>query len=383
MKRRVDEVGHWVLFSKTKAYWGRFFPCSEKSFGKDWIPPYPRRTGSSTSTGKAPQVRNDEDGKFIAEMLALDWTFHFGLTWELDIENFTLDFVLVLIIACPRGSGVPIPNSSRTTASMNYFAGIDVGSLTTEAVIIGDDDSLCGFSIVQTGANSTEAAEAALGKALTSAGIRRENLSRIIATGYGRISVPFAEKKITEISCHAAGAFHLFPDTGTVIDIGGQDSKTIRVGPGGKVLDFNMNDKCAAGTGRFLEVMAGKLEVSLEQMAELSLQSKGEVQISSVCTVFAESEVVSLVAQNHPRDQIIKGLHRAVVNRVWSMVKALGIHGGVTMSGGVAKNRGVVALFEEKLGRQIHVHEEPQIVGALGAALLARRESQITRKVVQ
>jgi len=265
----------------------------------------------------------------------------------------------------------------------DYFAGIDVGSLSTEAVIIGNDDSLCGFSIVQTGANSTEAAEAALGKALTSAGIRRESLSRIIATGYGRISVPFAEKKITEISCHAAGAFHLFPDTGTVIDIGGQDSKTIRVGPGGKVLDFNMNDKCAAGTGRFLEVMAGKLEVSLEQMAELSLQSKGEVQISSVCTVFAESEVVSLVAQNHPRDQIIKGLHRAVVNRVWSMVKALGIHGGVTMSGGVAKNRGVVALFEEKLGRRIHVHEEPQIVGALGAALLARRESQTIRKVVQ
>jgi predicted CoA-substrate-specific enzyme activase len=272
--------------------------------------------------------------------------------------------------------------SDRKTG-MDYFAGIDVGSLSTEAVIIGEDDLICGFSIVQTGAHSTEAAEAALRMALSRAGAKRENLSRIIATGYGRISVPFAEKKITEISCHAAGAFHIFPDTGTVIDIGGQDSKVIRVGPGGKVLDFNMNDKCAAGTGRFLEVMAGKLEVSLEQMAELSLRSRGEVQISSVCTVFAESEVVSLVAQNHPREQIIKGLHRAVVNRVWSMVKALGITGAVTMSGGVAKNKGVVSLFEEKLGRPIHVHEEPQIVGALGAALLARKESQTIRKAVQ
>lgn len=266
---------------------------------------------------------------------------------------------------------------------MEYFGGIDVGSLSTEAVIIGEGDRICGFSIVQTGANSTEAAEAALDKALTRAEIRRENLSRIIATGYGRISVPFAEKKITEISCHAAGACHLFPDTGTVIDIGGQDSKVIRVGPGGKVLDFNMNDKCAAGTGRFLEVMAGKLEVSLEQMAAFSLRSKGEVPISSVCTVFAESEVVSLVAQNHPRDQIIKGLHRAVVNRVWSMVKALGVNGAVTMSGGVAKNRGVVALLEEKLGRPIHVHDEPQIVGAMGAALFAGRDSQTVRKVVR
>jgi len=261
-----------------------------------------------------------------------------------------------------------------------YFAGIDVGSLSTEAVIIGEDDRVCGFSILETGAHSTDAAEAALETALAVAAVRRENLSKIVATGYGRISVPFAEKKITEISCHAAGAFHLFPDTATVIDIGGQDSKAIRVGPGGRVLDFSMNDKCAAGTGRFLEVMAGKLQVSLDRMAELSLQSKGEVQISSVCTVFAESEVVSLVAQNHPREQIIKGLHRAVVNRVWSMVKALGIGGGVTMTGGVAKNKGVVALFEEKLGRSIHIHEEPQIVGALGAALLGKRESQTIRK---
>jgi predicted CoA-substrate-specific enzyme activase len=268
---------------------------------------------------------------------------------------------------------------------MECFAGIDVGSLSTEAVIIGEDDQILGFSIIQTGANSTEAAELALSEALSRAGTKREKLSRIIATGYGRISVPFAGKKVTEISCHAAGAFHVFPDTGTVIDIGGQDSKVIRVGPGGKVLDFSMNDKCAAGTGRFLEVMAAKLGVSLEQMAELSILSTGEMQISSVCTVFAESEVVSLVAQNHPREQIIRGLHRAVVNRVWSMVKGLGVTGAVTMSGGVAKNRGVVRLLEERLGHSIHVYEEPQIMGALGAALLAKRagDERIQKKDLQ
>jgi len=255
---------------------------------------------------------------------------------------------------------------------MEYFGGIDVGSLSTEAVIIDQEDRILGFSIVQTGANSTEAACAALEEALLRAGCERGELRRMVATGYGRISVPFAERKVTEISCHASAASHVFPDTGTVIDIGGQDSKVIRVGPGGRVLDFSMNDKCAAGTGRFLEVMAAKLEVSLGEMAELSLQSGGEVPISSVCTVFAESEVVSLVARNHPRERIIRGLHRAVVNRVWSMAKILGITGAVTMSGGVAKNRGVVSLLEERLGQPIHVHDEPQIMGALGAALLAR-----------
>jgi predicted CoA-substrate-specific enzyme activase len=185
--------------------------------------------------------------------------------------------------------------------------------------------------------------------------------------------VPLADRKFTEISCHALGAYYLFPDTGTVIDIGGQDSKVIRVGEGGKVVDFTMNDKCAAGTGRFLEVMAAKLRVPLDEMGDLSLRAKGEVQISSVCTVFAESEVVSLVARNHPREEILRGLHRAIVSRVWSMVKSIGVNGEVTMTGGVAKNSGVVVLMEERLGKPIHIHSEPQIIGALGAALLAKR----------
>lgn len=256
---------------------------------------------------------------------------------------------------------------------MEYFVGIDVGALSTEAVILTTRGEVVGYSIIQTGANSTEAAEEALAKALEEAGITRDQIKSTVATGYGRISVPSAHNKVTEISCHGLGAQHIFPDTGTVIDIGGQDSKVIRVGNGGKVLDFTMNDKCAAGTGRFLEVMAAKLQISLDEMGELSLQASREVRISSVCTVFAESEVVSLVAQNHPKEEIIKGLHRAIVNRVWSLIKTIGVHGAVTMSGGVAKNQGVVALLEERLGRPLHLHTEPQIIGALGAALMAGR----------
>jgi len=270
----------------------------------------------------------------------------------------------------------PLKSIKGHMKSRDYVAGIDVGSLSTEALILDMEGGTAGYAIVQTGANSTDAASSALKMALTASGIAREQIRRTVATGYGRVSIPFADKRVTEISCHAMGAFHLFPDTGVVIDIGGQDSKVIRVGEGGRVLDFAMNDKCAAGTGRFLEVMADKLQVELEDMGPLSLKAGGEVGISSVCTVFAESEVVSLVARNHPREEIIRGLHRAIVNRVWSMVTGIGIHGAVTMSGGVAKNTGVVRLMEEKLGQSIHVYSEPQIIGALGAALMARRDLQ-------
>ena len=260
--------------------------------------------------------------------------------------------------------------------SHDHFAGIDVGSLSTEALILNTEGEPAGYAIIQTGANSTDAASEALENALVVSEVQRDQIKSIVATGYGRVSIPFADKKVTEISCHALGAPHLFPDTGTVIDIGGQDSKVIRVGEGGKVLDFTMNDKCAAGTGRFLEVMADKLQVPLSDMGRLSLKAGGEVGISSVCTVFAESEVVSLVAQNHPKDEVIRGLHRAIVNRVWSMVKGVGVHGAVTMSGGVAKNSGVVSLIEERLGQPIHIHSEPQIIGALGGALLAKKDFQ-------
>jgi predicted CoA-substrate-specific enzyme activase len=248
-------------------------------------------------------------------------------------------------------------------------------------VILDADDGIIGYSIVETGANSTEAAETALNQALIYAGISRAQLSTAVATGYGRGSVPWAGRQVTEISCHALGAYHQFPDIGTVIDIGGQDSKVIRIGVEGKVLDFAMNDKCAAGTGRFLEVMAGKLQVPLDEMGDLSLTVESEASISSVCTVFAESEVVSLVAKNCPKAEIIRGIHRAIVNRVWSMAKAIGIESQVTMTGGVAKNRGVVALMGQKLEKPIHIFKEPQIIGALGAALIAKKQCSLETKI--
>jgi predicted CoA-substrate-specific enzyme activase len=257
-----------------------------------------------------------------------------------------------------------------------YFAGIDVGSLSTDVVIIDERAYVVGDSIVPTGARSTTAADKALSAALDKAGISPSQITATIATGYGRVSVPFADRAVTEITCHGLGAHHLFPGTGTVIDVGGQDSKVIKVGPGGKVLDFNMNDKCAAGTGRFLEVMADKLEVGLDQMGPLSLTAEREIEISSVCTVFAESEVVSLVAQDEPVADIIRGLHRAIVNRIWNMVQLVGVNPEVTMTGGVAKNVGVVRLLEDKLKSRINISDEPQLAGALGAALLAKNEKK-------
>lgn len=253
-----------------------------------------------------------------------------------------------------------------------YFAGIDVGSSSTSAVIIDTGKEIIGHEIIDTGANSTASAESAFRNVINRTGIDPDSVG-VVATGYGRVSVPFARKAITEISCHAMGAHHLFPGARTVIDIGGQDAKAIRIDQNGRVEDFIMNDKCAAGTGRFLEVMAIKLQIPLENMGSVSPQPGDEAKISSVCTVFAESEVVSLAAQNHPIDGIIQGIHRAIVNRIGSMVLSVGVAESVTMTGGVAKNRGVVTLMSQKLGVPIYVHTEPQIVGGLGAALLAKQ----------
>jgi predicted CoA-substrate-specific enzyme activase len=256
---------------------------------------------------------------------------------------------------------------------MDCFAGIDVGSLFTKVVIIDQSDRVTASSIHPTGVDCKNAVDQSLALALTQAKHSQDQLAFIVATGYGRAAIPYAHKQITEISCHAQGAHHLFPDTGMVIDIGGQDSKVIRVGPEGKVLDFSMNDKCAAGTGRFLEVMAATFQIPIKDFGQLSLQAKREIPISSVCTVFAESEVISLIAQNEHIEDIARGIHRAIVNRIWNMVQTVGIHDAVTMTGGVAQNRGIVSLIEEKVGKPINIHTEPQMVGALGAALLARR----------
>ncbi|UCD71901.1 MAG: 2-hydroxyglutaryl-CoA dehydratase [Syntrophobacterales bacterium] len=249
-------------------------------------------------------------------------------------------------------------------------AGIDIGSLSSEAVIL-EDGEIMSYSIVLTGADTQRAAKTCMQEALEKAHLKFEAVSATVATGYGRINVPFALKTVTEITCHARGAHWLFPSTRTVIDMGGQDSKVISIDTEGRVLDFVMNDKCAAGTGRFLEVMAGALEVDLMEMGERSIRAKDGIAISSMCTVFAESEVISLIAGGCSKNDIIRGLHEAISKRIFTMAGKLRMEKPITMSGGVAKNRGIVDALRRLLKAAIHVPEEPQIVGALGAALSA------------
>ncbi len=249
-------------------------------------------------------------------------------------------------------------------------AGIDVGSVSSEAVLLAGDQILAAVAL-PTGANGRVAGERVLESALRRVGAARQELAFVVATGYGRKGVGLAHRAVTEITCHARGARYLMPDAQTVIDIGGQDSKVIRVDGGGTVVDFVMNDRCAAGTGRFLEVMARALEVQLEQLAELSRRASRTASISSTCTVFAESEVVSLVAEGVPREEIVSGLHASVAERIYGMVQRLTLVPPVVMTGGVAHNAGVVLAIEERLGCRVEVVPEPHLVGALGAALIA------------
>lgn len=262
---------------------------------------------------------------------------------------------------------------------MSYFAGIDIGSTAIKVALVDEAGTLTGVHVTASGSLFHKNAKEALARLLADLKLGHEDVKYLIATGYGRKLFKEADDSISEITANAIGAHEAgkaFGGVRTIINIGGQDSKAIRIDGDGNVVQFAMNDKCAAGTGRFLEVMAAKLGVGLGDLGRLSLAAGGEVSISSVCTVFAESEVVSLVAKNHPIDQVIKGLHRSVVNRVAAMTGNIGIKPRVIMSGGVAKNAGVVALMAERLGVDIAVPEEPQIVGALGAALMAAREKK-------
>jgi predicted CoA-substrate-specific enzyme activase len=256
-----------------------------------------------------------------------------------------------------------------------FVAGIDIGSLTAKTVILDDQARVVGHALVPTGAISQRAGETSFESALKIAGIVSGNIHYVLATGYGRNNVPYAKGEMTEITCHAKGAYHLFPETRTIIDIGGQDSKAISVNDAGGATNFMMNDKCAAGSGRFLEVMARALEIELDQMGELSLQSTKEVPISSMCTVFAESEVVSAVARGLDPHDIINGIHHAIAKRVSVLVEHVGVKERVLMSGGVAKNVGVVRALEKQLHTTLLIPKDPQLVGAIGAALIALERS--------
>jgi predicted CoA-substrate-specific enzyme activase len=256
-------------------------------------------------------------------------------------------------------------------------AGVDIGSLTAKTVIMAKDErggKILSYRIIQRGIVDESAARESLEDAIEMAGIRKEDIGFIVTTGYGRSLVQFGNKNITEITCHAKGADFLFKGAKTVIDIGGQDSKVISLDGNGRVINFAMNDKCAAGTGRFLEVMANALGIALNEMGPLSLNSKNPSKVSSLCTVFAESEVISLVARGESKVDIISGIHEAIGRRMLTLTKVVGVFPPVVMTGGVAKNAGVVRVLERLLGLEINLPSEPQIVGALGAALLALDE---------
>ncbi|MBI4408868.1 MAG: 2-hydroxyglutaryl-CoA dehydratase [Gemmatimonadetes bacterium] len=253
-----------------------------------------------------------------------------------------------------------------------YAAGVDVGSTQTKAIVIRGDGSVAGRSLIATGANVVAAAEEAFLGAVREAGIEEADVGFIIGTGYGRYRVTFGHAQVTEISCHARGAAYLFPDTRTVLDMGGQDTKAIRVRPDGEVVDFCMNDKCAAGTGRFLQAAAFALEIPLDELGSTALRAQRPVRISTTCTVFAESEVLSWLARGKRIEDILMGVHRSIAGRSIALLTRVGIEEAVTFTGGVARNPAMVHVLSELLGHALHVSEESHYMGALGAALFAR-----------
>ena len=252
---------------------------------------------------------------------------------------------------------------------INYFAGLDIGSTMTKVVIVGDGKE---FPLIgPTGPEHRKLANRVIEEALGLAGLAFADLAYIVATGYGRINVPFADRQVTEITCHAKGLSSLLPSARTVVDIGGQDSKGIRV-ENGKVVDFVMNDKCAAGTGRFLEVVADALGIPLDKMGELSLAAEKTAVIGNMCTVFAEQEVISQLAAGEPVPNLVAGIHQAIAGRIFSLVNKLKIKPDVAITGGGAKNIGLVKALEARFGCAVLVPREPLITGALGAALIGK-----------
>ncbi|MGD8322702.1 MAG: acyl-CoA dehydratase activase [Gemmatimonadota bacterium] len=254
---------------------------------------------------------------------------------------------------------------------MAYAAGVDVGSTQTKAVLVDEKGGIVGRSLLPTGANVVQAAEQAFQEALRSGDVHEEDVGFVVGTGYGRYRVEFGDTQITEIVCHARGAAHMFPDTGTVLDMGGQDTKAIRIHPGGDVVDFCMNDKCAAGTGRFLQSAAAALELDLGELGPTALQGQRPVNISTTCTVFAESEVLSWLARGKKIEDILLGVHRSIASRSIALLRRVGIEGQITFTGGVTRNPAMVAVLNDMLHTELNVSEESHYMGAIGAALFA------------
>lgn len=256
---------------------------------------------------------------------------------------------------------------------MRIAAGVDVGSTQTKAVVMSDNGGvrILARALVDTGANVQRAAERAFDKCCQEAGLNSSAVGFVVGTGYGRYKIAFGNTQMTEITCHAKGAGFLCPGTRTVIDMGGQDSKAISVGANGEVLDFVMNDKCAAGTGRFLANSAEVMGISLDEVGPLSLEAKHPVKIATVCTVFVESDILSYLAQGRTGADILGGVHTAIAKRTLSLARRLTIEPEITMTGGVARNIGMVKALEQVLGQKIQVSPDAQFIGAVGAALFA------------
>jgi (R)-2-hydroxyacyl-CoA dehydratese activating ATPase len=259
----------------------------------------------------------------------------------------------------------------RTPYKGGVVAGLDIGSTTTKVVLLNSERKMLAHSVVPTGAMIKNVITRSVTECLEEANLIQDDIMYCVATGYGRELVPFAQEQVTELSCHAKGANSLYPDARTVIDVGGQDSKVISVTGQGSVAGFVMNDKCAAGTGKFLEVITRALEIRLDEMPSLAQQSKIKVDVSSVCTVFAESEVISLFSQGYEKADIAAGIYQSIGRRIKGLVNQIGVVPQVVMSGGGAKNVGLVRVLEELLHVKFIVPDDPQLIGALGAAHIA------------
>jgi len=262
---------------------------------------------------------------------------------------------------------------------MALSAGVDVGSTQTKAVIINEGLEIVGRSLIDTGANVVQAAEKAYLNALNDSGRREEEVTYVIGTGYGRYKVTFGDTQVTEISCHGRGAVHMFPDTRTVLDMGGQDTKAIAVSETGEIVDFCMNDKCAAGTGRFLGAASMALDIPLDELGGTALKSEKPVKISTTCTVFAESEVLSWLGKGKKIEDILLGVHKSISSRSISLLRRVGLNQHITFTGGVAKNIGMVEVLNENIGKELNVSNESHFMGALGAALFAMDHIKTSR----
>jgi predicted CoA-substrate-specific enzyme activase len=266
---------------------------------------------------------------------------------------------------------------------MTFGAGVDVGSTQTKAVIVDAARTIVARVLIPTGANVTRAGERAFVEACEQAGLAREAIGYVVGTGYGRYKVTFGDAQITEITCHARGAHSLFPATRTVVDMGGQDTKAIKVGPDGSVVDFSMNDKCAAGTGRFLSAAADVTGVGLDEIGPRSLAATQPVRLTSVCTVFVESDIMSYLAQRRSVEDILGGVHKAIGARTMSLIRRVGVEDEITFTGGVSRNVGMVRALADVLGKPVNVSPDGHYMGALGAAIFAleRAEAATTAPV--